>query len=179
MTQRSLPTATHQALAQVIDLQAERQRRSLGAQPGVRRESSALGQAKTRLAAALRAFQADRRACETSYDPWARCPFWRVPSPAPDDPARAGVVVVLVDALESYLVWEVSAAGGWKSGEFSTHPLEARVVMAPAGWVTLRAVAPSGAMTEREIEVEARTVVAVRVEPGRCGWGFDDVRWGT
>ncbi|MFZ4580904.1 MAG: hypothetical protein ACOYOB_21175, partial [Myxococcota bacterium] len=126
MTKRSLPTASHQALAQVIDFQAARLRRRSLPQPGARRESGAMRQAKVRLAAALRAFQADRRAAESGYDPWARCPFWRVASPAPDEPAQAGALVVLVDALESYLVWEVTAAGGWQSGEFSTHPLEAR-----------------------------------------------------
>jgi hypothetical protein len=179
MTKRNLPTGTDQGLAQVIDFQAARLRRSAEGQSGVRRESGAMRRARAWLAVALRAFQAERLAGERGYDPWARCPFWRVRGPSPDDVEKAGALVILVDALESYLVWEVTAAGGWKSGEFSTHPLEARAVMVPAGWVTLRAVAPSGQMTEREVEVEVRTVVALRVEPGRGVFAGEVVRWGT
>ena len=130
------------------------------------------------LAPALRRFQAARRQAEQGYDPWVRCPFLRVPAPAPADLGKAGALVVLVDAVESYLVWQVASDDGWQAEEFSTLPLHARVVTTPAGWITLAATEPCGRGVEREVEVAPGEVVFLRVVPGAGRWNWDEMRWG-
>ena len=170
-------TAGDQPTATVIDLAEERRRRGALRPPKPRTTSGQMRRLRERLAHALREFQASRLAMEDGYDPWARCPFWRVPAPDLAQPDLAGAVVVLVDAVESYLVWQARAESGWRCEEFSTQPLEARVVAAPAGWLTLCATAPDGKVSEREVEVCSGEVVFVRVQPRGGAWRWDEVRW--
>lgn len=157
-----LPHRSRTSSSNVIDLSAYRRlHRPADREP--------VAELRTEIASSLCSFQADRLANEYGYDPWARCRFWRVPGFPLAAPDKVGVVAILVDALDSYLVWTATVNSGWRSEEFSTLPLAARVVEVPAGRLILRAETPRGRRFEWMTEVAAGGFVALQVEEDGCG----------
>lgn len=146
-------------------------------QPLVARRDDALYAAQRDLARGLRGFQLVQSHLAESYTPWARCKFLRAPAPPPPDPQHGTAVVLMLDAVQDAMSWQVSSETGWQSEEFVGRALNAMVVLAPAGRLTVVGIPYAGGPVRRTVTVAPRTFTALRVEQGAWRWRCEELNW--
>ncbi len=146
-------------------------------QPLAARRDDALYAAQQDLAVALRTFQLVQSRLAEGYSPWARCKFLRVAAPPPDDPRQATAVVLMLDAVHDAMVWTVTSESGWCSGEFLGRALDAMVVLAPPGRLTVVGTPYVGRPVRQSVTSAARTMTALRATPKAWRWRFEKTTW--
>ena len=146
--------------------------------PLAARRDDALYAAQQDLALGLRGFQLVQSRLVEGYTPWARCKFLRAPAPPPPDPQNGAAVILLVDTIQDAMVWEVTSENDWRSGEFLGRALNAMVVLAPVGRLTVLGTPYVGRPVRRTVTATPRMFTALRVEPGLRRWRCEETEWG-
>ncbi len=145
--------------------------------PLAARRDDPLFDAQHDLAAGLRSFQLVQSRLSARYTPWALCKFLRAPAPSPTDPQRGTALVLMLDAIQDALSWQVTSETGWQSEEFLGRDLNAMVVLAPAGRLTVVGTPYVGKPLRRTVTAAPRTFTALRAERGLCRWRCEETAW--
>ena len=83
----------------------------------------------------------------------------------------------LPDAIQDALSWQVTSETGWQSEEFLGRDLNAMVVLAPAGRLTVVGTPYVGKPLRRTDTPAPRTFTALRAERGLCRWRCEETAW--
>ncbi len=109
---------------------------------------------RDRIAQRMRAFQQDQRETASGNSPWVRARLWWVPAPALPRLEPCGALVLLIDALDTTMVWQIEHARGWQTRDFGAKELEGHAILVPTGAMLLRGKPLHGRAFQRRIVME-------------------------